>query len=106
MDGLQPMERKAPVYLNGLTQRAPDPRQSASGPWWWGLRVFKQSAWLEVGSVKMAWSRPAYQRVTPTVRRQRVAIRQSILKHLTMKEEIPDSNIFMMCEQINEHALT
>src|SRR5215213_8697515 len=58
MDGLQPMERKAPVYLNGLTQRAPDPRQSASGPWWWGLRVFKQSAWLEVGSVKMAWSHP------------------------------------------------
>ena len=28
------------------------------------LRVFKQSAWLEVGSVKMALSRPAHQRVT------------------------------------------
>jgi len=33
------------------------------------LRVFKQFAWLGVGSVKMALSRPAHQRVTPAVRR-------------------------------------
>ena len=31
------------------------------------LRVFGQFAWLEVGSVKVALSRPAHQRVTPTV---------------------------------------
>jgi len=31
------------------------------------LRVFKQFAWLGVGSVKMAFSRPAHQRVTQTV---------------------------------------
>lgn len=31
------------------------------------LRVFKQLVWLEVGSVKMALSRPAHQRVTQTV---------------------------------------
>jgi len=32
------------------------------------LRVFKQFAWLEVDSVKMALSRPAHPRVTLTVR--------------------------------------
>src|SRR5215213_1011833 len=32
------------------------------------LRVFRQFSWLEVGSVKMALSRPAHQRVTHTVR--------------------------------------
>jgi hypothetical protein len=31
------------------------------------LRVFRQFAWLEAGSVKMALSRPAHQRVTPAV---------------------------------------
>ncbi len=31
------------------------------------LRVFKQFSWLEVGSVKVALSRPAHQRVTPAV---------------------------------------
>jgi len=31
------------------------------------LRVFKLFAWLEVGSIKAALSRPAHQRVTPTV---------------------------------------
>jgi hypothetical protein len=40
-------------------QRAPDG---------WTLRVFRHFAWLEVGSVKMAWSRPAHQRVTHIVR--------------------------------------
>jgi len=34
------------------------------------LRVFGQFAWLEVGSGKMALSRPAHQRVTHTVGRQ------------------------------------
>jgi len=33
------------------------------------LRVFRQFAWLEVGSDKLALSRPTHQRVTPTVRR-------------------------------------
>jgi len=32
-----------------------------------GCRVFEQFVWLEVGSVKAALSRPAYQRVTHTV---------------------------------------
>ena len=31
------------------------------------LRVFGQFAWLEVGSVKVALSLPAHQRVTPAV---------------------------------------
>ena len=31
------------------------------------LRVFRQFAWLEVDSVKMAFSRPAHQRVTQAV---------------------------------------
>jgi hypothetical protein len=33
------------------------------------LRVFRQFAWLEVGSVKMVLSHPAHQRVTQAVRR-------------------------------------
>ena len=32
-------------------------------------RVFRRFAWLEVGSVKVAFSRPTHQRVTPTVGR-------------------------------------
>jgi hypothetical protein len=32
------------------------------------LRVFRQFTWLEVGSGKMASSRPAHQRVTQAVR--------------------------------------
>ena len=39
------------------------------------LRVFRQFAWLEVGSVKMALSRPTHQRVTQTVGQQRIDIR-------------------------------
>jgi len=31
-------------------------------------RVFRQVVWLEVGSVKVASSRPTHQRVTPAVR--------------------------------------
>ena len=41
------------------TQRAPD---------WWESARFQAFAWLEVGSGKMALSRPAHQRVTHTVR--------------------------------------
>ena len=33
-------------------------------------RVFRQFAWLEAGSVKMALSRPTHQRVTPAVGQQ------------------------------------
>src|SRR6266540_4050795 len=33
------------------------------------LRVFKQFVWLKAGSVKVALSRPAHQRVTPAVGR-------------------------------------
>ena len=33
------------------------------------LRVFEQFAWLEVGSVKVALSRPSHQRVTQAVGR-------------------------------------
>ena len=33
------------------------------------LRVFRQFAWLEVGSVKLEFSRPAHQRVTQAVKR-------------------------------------
>ncbi len=53
------------------TKRAPDPRASAGaivvGLPLRGVRVFKQFVWLEVGSGKMALSRPAHQRVTQTV---------------------------------------
>jgi hypothetical protein len=34
-----------------------------------GVRVFKQLSWLEVGSVKVAFSRPAHQQVTHIVGR-------------------------------------
>jgi hypothetical protein len=33
------------------------------------LRVFRQFVWLQVGSVKVALSRPTHQRVTQAVRR-------------------------------------
>jgi len=34
-----------------------------------GVRVFRHFVWLEAGSVKMALSHPAHQRVTQTVGR-------------------------------------
>ena len=49
-----------------LTQRAHDPRQRASGHGGGSLRVFKQFAWLEVGSGKLGLSRPTHQRVPIT----------------------------------------
>jgi hypothetical protein len=39
-------------------------------PTWGTHRVFEQFVWLEVGSGKLASSRPAHQRVTPAVGRQ------------------------------------
>jgi len=42
----------------------------APGLYWWERRVFEQFSWLEVGSVKMALSRPAHQPVTHAVGRQ------------------------------------
>jgi len=42
----------------------PDKHRGYSGG---SLRVFKQFAWLQVGSVKMAFLRPTHQRVTQTV---------------------------------------
>jgi hypothetical protein len=51
---------------NCPTQRAPDLRQSTPEPWWWdcchkdSVRVFKHFAWLEVGSGKVALSRPTW----------------------------------------------
>ena len=49
-----------------LTQRAPDP-STGSGTAGGSLRVFRQFAWLEADSVKVALSRPTHQRVTPAV---------------------------------------
>jgi hypothetical protein len=52
------------------TQRAPDPLQSAQGPWWWESARFhlclrlgagRQFLWLKPGSVKAAFSRPTHQ---------------------------------------------
>src|SRR5512137_2219964 len=45
------------------------PAQHSVHPTGGSLRVFKQFAWLEAGSVKAARSRPAHQRVTQTVGR-------------------------------------
>ena len=42
------------------------------------LRVFEQLSWLEVGSGKVAFSRPTHQRVTPTVRRLPSEIMSSV----------------------------
>ena len=59
------------------------------------LRVFKRFAWLEVGSAKIALSRPAHQRVTQTVRRFPSKIMSSVFDsfisgngHVKSKETI------------------
>ena len=41
------------------------------------LRVFKQVSWLEIGSIKVALSRPAHQRVTQAVGRTRAKVCQT-----------------------------
>ena len=52
------------VHLFDRAKRA----QHSVHPTGGSLRVFKQFAWLEVGSGKRALSRPAHQRVTQAVR--------------------------------------
>jgi hypothetical protein len=55
-----------------LTRRAPDPvgalggggTAASQGQRAHALRAVRQFAWLEVDSVKVAWSRPAHQRVS------------------------------------------
>ena len=52
--------------------RSPDFREAAQQgvhPTGGSLRVFRQFAWLEAGSVKMVLPRPTHQRVTHTVGR-------------------------------------
>jgi hypothetical protein len=55
-------------YLKAKSGHSDKAAQHSVHPTGGSLRVFKQFAWLEVGSVKMALSRPAHQRVTHTVR--------------------------------------
>ena len=43
------------------------PRHAGVHPTGGSRRVFKQFAWLEAGSAKVALPHPAHQRVTPTV---------------------------------------
>jgi len=45
----------------------PSRAQQSVHPTGGSLRVFRQFAWLEVGSAKAALSRPAHQRVTQAV---------------------------------------
>ena len=47
----------------------PIPDKERRGHGGGSLRVFRQFAWLEVGSVKMAFSRPAHPQVTRAVGR-------------------------------------
>ena len=59
------------------------------------LRVFEQFSWLEVGSVKAASSRPAHQRVTPTVSWLEIGVSQmsgNILMILKVKLTIETDN--------------
>jgi hypothetical protein len=57
--------------IQRLTMRAPDPRKNTEtmvvGLLLRSVRVFRQVAWLEAGSGKMAFSRLAHQRVTRAV---------------------------------------
>ena len=48
--------------MHPISGRAPE-------PWWWESRVFRQFAWVEGGSGKMASSRPTQQPVTRAVGR-------------------------------------
>jgi len=64
--------RHAPSCNILVTQPAPDPRTSTGivmvGLLLRSVRVFRRFSWLEVGSVKVALSRPTHQRVTRAVR--------------------------------------
>jgi hypothetical protein len=52
------LSHRSSQHKGCLTMRAPD---------WWESARFQAVSWLEVGSGKMAFSRPAHQRVTPAV---------------------------------------
>ena len=56
--------------MNFAAQHSVHPPSTSSGRAGGSLRVFRQFVWLEVGSGKMALSRPAHQRVTLTVSQQ------------------------------------
>ena len=59
------MQRLAEVQVQNHLAK---PAQHRVHPTGGSLRVFRQFAWLGVGSVKVALPRPAHQRVTPAVR--------------------------------------
>ncbi len=57
------------AWVKRPTQRAPEPRQSTPGSWWESPRFQAVCCGFKLGSVKVALSRPAHQRVpTPTGR--------------------------------------
>ena len=70
----KPINHQAMVRFNGkFSQRLgslPQASQHSVHPTGGGLRVFRRFARLEVGSVKVALSRPAHLRVMLAVRRQ------------------------------------
>ena len=80
------------ISENGSSRKA---AQHSVHPTGGSLRVFRDFAWLEVGSGKMALSRPAHQRVTPAVRRFPSKIMSSVFDnfisgngHVKSKETI------------------
>ena len=50
-------------------------------------RIFWHFSWLQVGSGKMAFSRPAHQRVTPAVRRFEASAKQQEIIYIKNMEE-------------------
>jgi hypothetical protein len=58
---------KADFLILHAKSYKPEARQHSVHPTGGSLRVFRQFAWLEVGSVKSASSRPTHPRVTLTV---------------------------------------
>ena len=62
------------IDLKGNEYDSQKARQHSVHPTGGSLRVFRHFAWLEVGSVKMALSRPTHQRVTHTVGQLRCKI--------------------------------
>ena len=62
----------AGLAFGECTQHSVHPIPGSERRDWCGgsLRVFRQFAWLEVGSDKVTLSRPAHQRVTPAVGRK------------------------------------
>jgi hypothetical protein len=58
------------VFSQFASLAQPKSAQHSVHPTGGSLRVFEPFVWLEVGSSKRAFSRPAHQRVTPAVGRQ------------------------------------